>query len=113
MSSIAVMLPMLLAAMGEAPKDITGVYAIENRPFEVDPDPADTRKRIYFELHGDLAKEMYNSLKGEVHKDVCGLSGLRLKQMKNVVCMKSPSGEHECVFVLNTESGDLESGYSC
>jgi hypothetical protein len=114
-SVIALIISMLLTANAREPeKSIRGVYAIADRPFDVDPDPDDTRRRVYLELYGDVAKEMYRAIKGEVHRNVCGISGLRLKQTKNIVCMvKQPSNNYECVLVLNTQSGDIENGFSC
>ena len=113
--AIILIISMPLTANAREPeKTIRGIYAIADRPFDADPDPNDVRRRIYLELHGDVAKEIYNAMKGEVHRNVCGIGGLRLKQTKNVVCMvKQPSNEYECVLVLNTQNGDIENGFSC
>lgn len=101
------------AASSVGEKPLRGVYAIEDGPLDVDPDPKDVRKRLYLKLYGDSAKEMYKAMVGPVDKETCGIDGLRLKQTKNLVCMTTDSTSYECVFVINAVSGEMENGFAC
>lgn len=104
----------LSAAADNSMKSLTGSYVTANRSFEVDPDPDDKRVRMYFELTEEAARDMYRAMNVKPIKNVCGLGEVMVKQKKNIACMhRVASDGHECVFVLNVASGDLENGFSC
>ena len=102
------------AASQDAPRQLTGTYAIAGKE-AIDPppgQPTDTHLQLY--LDGAAAKDLYHAMKARPVPDECIGNGARSKFQGGIACTMHGGGKaYECSLAIDIASQKLDPVYAC
>ena len=102
------------ASSQDAPKKLTGTYAIAGKE-AIDPppdQPKDTHLQLF--LSGSAAKDLYNALKVKATVDECTGPNARSKFQGGIACTMLDGGkEYECSLAIDIKNQKLDAIYAC
>lgn len=95
-------------------KALTAEYTIYSGSLGDEQPPTKDDRKIAFEMNGQPAKEIFESL----YPDLLGVNcsdekGERLRKKGRVWCVYTPEGGYRCFFGFNLRTGESISGGSC
>ena len=95
-------------------KPLTAEYTIYSGNLGNEQAPSKDDRKIAFEVTGQAAKDIFESL----YPDVQGIScsdekGERLRRKGRVWCVYTPEGGYRCFFGFNLRTGESIPGGSC
>lgn len=98
-------------AIAQEFKALDGQYAISSKTF-LDPPPKEKKDRVLFSMHGNSAKEIFDSMDAPAKKDKCS-ANLVTKSAGSLECSKSATGVYQCTFGVLLNSGATTKGRIC
>lgn len=95
-------------------KPLTAEYTIYSGSLGDERAPTKGDRKIAFEVTGQAAKEIFDSLYPDVRGVRCSdEQGERLRRKGQVWCIYTPDGGYRCFFGFNLRSGNSIAGGSC
>jgi hypothetical protein len=105
----------VMAVQDSAPefKELRGSFMLYSLGLG-DPQPArrDDNK-IAFEITGDAARKMFDSLGRDVRDACTEGSGVRVRRKENLSCQRENAGEYRCSFGFDLRTGKSIGGSVC
>lgn len=95
-------------------KPLIAAYTIYSGGLGDERAPAKDDRKIAFEVTGQAAKEMFDSLYPDVQGVSCSdVQGERLRRKGHVWCIYTPDGGYRCFFGFNLRNGNSIAVGSC
>jgi hypothetical protein len=102
------------AASQDAPKALTGTYAIAGKE-AIDPPPDqanDTHLQLF--LSGNAARDLYKAMKVKAVPDECIGHNAHSKFQGGIACTQHEGGkEYECSLAIDIKNQKLDPVYAC
>lgn len=119
LAAALVLIPAGVSAQGKASypapaKPLTAEYTIYSGSLGDEQAPTKDDRKIAFEVTGQAAKDIFESL----YPDVQGVScsdekGERLRRKGRIWCVYTPANGYRCFFGFNLRTGENIAGGSC
>jgi len=95
-------------------KPLTAEYTIYSGSLGDEQQPTKDDRKIAFEVSGQPAKDIFESLYPDVQAVSCSdKKGERLRKKGRVWCVYTPEGGYRCFFGFNLRTGESIAGGSC
>jgi hypothetical protein len=93
---------------------LTGSYRIGGKTLYDPPENEPQNTRLYVELTGDAAKDLYQIMKVKPKPDVCDEEGTLTKVVGNIRCTHSADTKnYRCWFGIDVKNQKITNGVIC